>query len=620
MADPLPALGAAATALQMVELGGNIIKFTYELYSKIEEAPQQIQRQLAQIKQIIKICELIARDEGLQKDSIASMLGSCILYAREFQRLLLQVPAEKGDGSPKRKRKAVEAVMKEKEVAELFVNLEREKSSLALSIADIDSAALYSIGVDINGLKSDIGDVSVVVRDTAQGAETVKTLLLKMNQRVSEVADPIVNSRSFYLVPNGRASNFIGREDILSTIESSFSSELGPNVVVLRGLGGQGKTQIALEYCRRSRETKFQSIFWINANSESTVKNSFEAIAEEIKEPERIVSEAKAVNYVLDALRKWPDTWLMVFDNYDDVDNFGNIQDFLPESENGCVIVTSRHLDSLSLATSSENAIDLPGLAESDALELLHNMSDLNQTESSVPGGKAVVELLGYHALAITQAGSYIKRRKIPLDQFVTRINYDKRAKDILQYTPEISQYRRSLSGSQQQTSLNVFTTWELSFEMLLLTGESGQEKGNLLTLIAFSGCNDVSEELFSNYCGMAQQAPEAFFWPVPYLDFCLDETSQWNSEIYQDILVDLASMSLLQSWSLGEDGFAHCNLHPLVQDWIRLHPEGLNSIKAQAQALGAEHPRNIKFTKEYAHMLEEMKTSADVNNERVQP
>jgi Cdc6-like AAA superfamily ATPase len=75
-----------------------------------------------------------------------------------------------------------------------------------------------------------------------------------MNQRASETSVTEALPRSLYLVPNRRARNFIGREDILTKIDSSFFLDLGPHVVVLRGLGGQGKTQISLKYCRRMRE------------------------------------------------------------------------------------------------------------------------------------------------------------------------------------------------------------------------------------------------------------------------------------------------------------------------------------------------------------------------------
>lgn len=139
MADPLTALGAAAAALQLVELGAKIIKSSYELYSAIQEAPEQTQKRLIQIQQLIDISSLISKNAALQKDTVASVLGTCLKYAREFYGMLIKVKVSEGDGWVKRKRKAVEAVMKEKRLGELFVNLEREKVTLVLCVVEVDS-------------------------------------------------------------------------------------------------------------------------------------------------------------------------------------------------------------------------------------------------------------------------------------------------------------------------------------------------------------------------------------------------------------------------------------------------------------------------------------------------
>jgi hypothetical protein len=235
----------------------------------------------------------------------------------------------------------------------------------------------------------------------------------------------------------------------------------------------------------------------------------------------------------------------MVFDNYDDVANFENIQTFIPDSENGCILITSKYSDSLDLATGSEDAIELLGLAQPEALQLLFSLIKRKQTDATVPHGKAIVKRLIYHPLVINQAGSYIKTWKEPLDQFI--YFYNRQTKSILDYSPRLSQYWRSLDASQKETSLNVFTTWELSFQQLLHSS-SGPRNAELLTLFAFFDCKDITEQLFSAYCERAQQYPKTYLWPVTYLETCLDNNSKWISDEFRGILVDLTSLSLLQS------------------------------------------------------------------------
>jgi hypothetical protein len=415
------------------------------------------------------------------------------------------------------------------------------------------------------------------------------TLDDKIHERVIDPSNaPDDQRKSFFEVPNRRVRQFIGREDVLERIEQAFTSGAGPRVVVLRGLGGQGKTQVALEYCRRARAHGVQAIFWIDANSESTLKQSIQAIAGRVKNSSITISDEVAVDFVLGEFRDWPEPWMMVFDNYDDVKNFNNLHQYIPEGEQGCILITTRNTASDELADNPENVIELQGLAEHEAVDLLLKQCRAKQvSDGELSEAKAIVQRLVYHALAIAQAGSYIRQQKIRMNQFLE--HYDAKLEKILKHTPQLSQYRRSLSMVEKETSLNVFTTWELSFQQLMEV-ESGELKGDLLTLFAFFDCKDISEQLFSAYCKRAQVLKN-HDWPVACLTICLGEIypggqslggynpdelllngkKQWSSDHFVDVLKDLAQLSLLQSWWRGDDNQCHFSLHPLVKDWIQL-------------------------------------------------
>ena len=105
-------------------------------------------------------------------------------------------------------------------------------------------------------------------------------------------------------------------------------------MVVLQALGGQGKTQIALELCRRLKRD-CRGVFWLDATSKPTLERSFELIAGKL---DRFVANGLEdvelkVKFVLDTIQNWEEPWLMVFDNYDRPDVFTDIKQFLPESE-----------------------------------------------------------------------------------------------------------------------------------------------------------------------------------------------------------------------------------------------------------------------------------------------
>lgn len=133
--------------------------------------------------------------------------------------------------------------------------------------------------------------------------------------------------------------HFIGRESLLLDISSYFSvrDDTEPRVVILYGLGGQGKSQVALEHCRRSRKT-YRGIFWINASSEATAARSFESVASKLAKVSSIVLEdtAAKIEFVKHSLEHWDERWMLVFDNYDQPDDFPGVEQFMPSGTSYC--------------------------------------------------------------------------------------------------------------------------------------------------------------------------------------------------------------------------------------------------------------------------------------------
>lgn len=139
MADPVMIIGAAAAASQLLQQGVQMAKFICELYSKVQDAPESIRKQVMQIEQVTDLARLIVQNTSLHTASVASILSTCMRTAAQVQGILKKVSATTKDGQLKKVQKALTAVMKEKEILSLFNNLEREKSSLTLCIHEIDT-------------------------------------------------------------------------------------------------------------------------------------------------------------------------------------------------------------------------------------------------------------------------------------------------------------------------------------------------------------------------------------------------------------------------------------------------------------------------------------------------
>ena len=158
------------------------------------------------------------------------------------------------------------------------------------------------------------------------------------------------------------AAQFVAREKELAEMRRLLHGHKSRLVVVLHGLGGIGKTQLAIEYITRYKE-KYTAVFWLNANDKDSLKSSFRDIAQHILEEQKgkpSISILASVDLngnldqVVTAVKTWLSLqrntrWLMIYDNYDNprapgnLDHLAvNIREFLPRADHSSIIITTR--------------------------------------------------------------------------------------------------------------------------------------------------------------------------------------------------------------------------------------------------------------------------------------
>ena len=100
----------------------------------------------------------------------------------------------------------------------------------------------------------------------------------------------------------------------------------------ISGLGGIGKTQIAIEYAYRYHDV-YQGVFWVNAATRQDIIDSFLNFAKPLPwEQDRNLA----------AVQQWFTThekWLLIFDNADDLDL---VKEFFPTNDRGYILLTTR--------------------------------------------------------------------------------------------------------------------------------------------------------------------------------------------------------------------------------------------------------------------------------------
>jgi hypothetical protein len=156
-----------------------------------------------------------------------------------------------------------------------------------------------------------------------------------------------------------RNKNFTGREQLLRQLASSLASDVTAVVDVtsvpdnsdvpstlptaLHGLGGVGKTQVAVEYAYRY-QSNYDVVWWIPADQPVLMRSSLAALAPRLGLPPATATGIEdAATAVLEALRRGRpyDRWLLIFDNADEPDD---IRAILPHGpRQGHVLITSRN-------------------------------------------------------------------------------------------------------------------------------------------------------------------------------------------------------------------------------------------------------------------------------------
>lgn len=358
-------------------------------------------------------------------------------------------------------------------------------------------------------------------------------------------------------------NHFVERKEVLDDmakhLDSSRDSSKAP-VYVLQGLGGCGKSQLALKYCQKTAdETPERHVLWIDANSATTARQSIAKIVKLISPGIAITDDESNLQRFKETIQKAGASkqyWLLVFDNYDDPRNFNSksIKDFFPQATCGAIIVTTR-VAGMSRLGQFRSISTLSG---AEALELLFRSSKSEKSDTNLEEAAKIVKRLGFHALAIDQAGAYIRSRGLELGCFLDY--YTNRREKVLKEIPEEWTYFGRFKGNPDaEIELSVFTTWELSLDQISGSDAAQKDKRHILALSGFLNNTEIKGVYFEAH------ASDNLSW----LPSCRNN-KDWDIYEFQDILRELHNLSLLESFESKSNGASY-SLHPLIQEWMKL-------------------------------------------------
>ncbi|CAL9585749.1 FxSxx-COOH system tetratricopeptide repeat protein [Streptomyces sp. enrichment culture] len=229
-----------------------------------------------------------------------------------------------------------------------------------------------------------------------------------------------------------RNTSFVGRQALLRAVEEQLAAQDTTAVLpnALHGLGGVGKSQLALEYVY-THQHDYKVICWIPAERETLILAALATLAGQLgvaptgQDSAGAPAANTAVPAVLEALRTGVpyDNWLLVFDNAEDIEA---VRQFFPTNGPGKVIVTSRNRAWERVATS----LPVNVFEREESIELLQKRSPDLSTEDA---GR-LAEALGDLPLAVEQAGAWRAVTGMQVDEYLDLLA--QRSPEILELDP----------------------------------------------------------------------------------------------------------------------------------------------------------------------------------------
>ncbi|KAG2026624.1 hypothetical protein GB937_001409 [Aspergillus fischeri] len=385
----------------------------------------------------------------------------------------------------------------------------------------------------------------------ATGAATAKAFLEYWVPTVREEASEFHIPLDLSAVP--AIEEFIGREDDVNRLWDYLQPRIPQTrkVAVLHGLGGIGKTQLAIHFARKHKDD-FTAVFWLSGKDRSALILSLSTCLPRIQ-GHPVNNEAKneeeaeqRANQVLQWLAVPGNTkWLLIFDNVDQYAPFPDcntrgydICEFFPKADHGSIIITSR----VQRLTEVGKPFPIKKLTQEDATQLLLQSSGFSAQGAAQVEAKEVVDIipivdrLDGLSLAIVLAGAFMRETGTSCKEYLKL------------YKETWSDLQSQATPTRHYWQGNILETWMITYQEIQKRDPTA---ATLLLLLACFDNRDIWYELIRGGLNCSHTPP-------------------WFEAAVSNKLAFKAKIKVLVGFSLVEPRRQEGSftIHPVIQDW----------------------------------------------------
>ncbi|KXJ94832.1 acyl transferase/acyl hydrolase/lysophospholipase, partial [Microdochium bolleyi] len=351
---------------------------------------------------------------------------------------------------------------------------------------NIKNFAASFVGIDQGGTSTDSRELPSKATGAAAQARQVPVEF--------GGADAITASR--YYIPLDKNERFVERETQLDQLKALFDQRR--RKVALVGLGGVGKTQVALQLAYWVKECrKEHSVFWLPALSDGSFEQACADIVSTIDIP--TAADDKDARTTLrqylssDAAGKW----LVIVDNADDMKLLfgppgapGGICQYLPRKGDGVTLFTTRS-NEVAVSVGGSEVVELGDMHPKEAREFLTKFVIQKSLLHDEAATEKLLEKLTYLPLAISQAAAYLNIKKMPATEYLEL--FDATEGDAIELMSETFRDDTQYEGSQH----TITTTWLVSFEQIR---NSDPAATKLLSFISYVEAKGIPQSLLPRF------------------------------------------------------------------------------------------------------------------------